>query len=533
MRRHAPFAMLFLGAVVLYAAFCSQATLASVGDDSASYLVVAQWIAGGPAEIVRWAGYHSHFPPLFAATLALAGPQKLEAAHGVVAAFAALALVPVYLFALRESGRRDAALLLAAVFLATPTAWVSAKGILSEPLFLLLSMSSLAWWSLRVRDGGGRREWLVMGALIALTMLTRVVGVTLAAALVLHVAVEGIRERRRPAMDRLALAIVPGVLAVLGWVAIRPEAGGGSYQRVSGAMLQAWLADPAVMTGAAFSSLLTGWTATFTADATVGELTRIVAGAIGVLALAGLVLRLRRNALDAWYVAISLAILFGWVFREETRRLLYPLLPLLLFHAGHAVAAGVRALAGERRVGIAVAAGAALVVLLSAPALALVARKALDREPVFDGLAPRFSDITEYYTTLEGSRGRALAARHAAVLAGFESLQRVTPPGARIMWMRPEYVALLSRREGVPGLYAWEGRALARQVADNRVDYLVASRLFKIDLAGKNGDPMAILRDARDYARPVATLVNPIAQSDDFVLLEVDRAALERLLAAK
>ena len=137
--------LLALAALPLFVAFAWQPDLASVGDDSASYLVVAHWMAGGPPEIVRWAGYHSHFPPLFAAALALAGPGNLYTAHLVVALFAAFALAPLYLFTWRESGRRDAAFLLAAVFLLTPVAWVSAKGILSEPLFLLTSLCALAW----------------------------------------------------------------------------------------------------------------------------------------------------------------------------------------------------------------------------------------------------------------------------------------------------------------------------------------------------------------------------------------------------
>ena len=60
---------------------------------------------------------------------------------------------------------------------------------------------------------------------------------------------------------------------------------------------------------------------------------------VAVLAAIGLVIRLVRNKLDAWYVALSLGVVYGWVFSEDnTRRLLYPILPLLLFYAGQAVA---------------------------------------------------------------------------------------------------------------------------------------------------------------------------------------------------
>jgi hypothetical protein len=99
------------------------------------------------------------------------------------------------------------------------------------------------------------------------------------------------------------------------------------------------------------------------------------------------------------------------------------------------------------------------------------------------------------------------------------------------MWMRPEYVALLGHRQGVPWSYAWDERALAREVRERRVDYIVASRLSKTDLDGRSGDPIVALRGVSEYAEPALVLANPLARSDDFVLLKVDRARLERAAA--
>ena len=61
------------------------------------------------------------------------------------------------------------------------------------------------------------------------------------------------------------------------------------------------------------------------------------------------------------------------------------------------------------------------------------------------------SDITDYYTTLNLQRSRAIAGKHVTVLAGLEAIGRGTSTDARILWMRPGYVALLGRRAR-PGL---------------------------------------------------------------------------------
>jgi hypothetical protein len=47
-----------------------------------------------------------------------------------------------------------------------------------------------------------------------------------------------------------------------------------------------------------------------------------------------------------------------------------------------------------------VAAAGALLALVILPAAVVMGRKAFDREPVVAGFAPRYADMTEYYTTL-------------------------------------------------------------------------------------------------------------------------------------
>jgi hypothetical protein len=183
-------------------------------------------------------------------------------------------------------------------------------------------------------------------------------------------------------------------------------------------------------------------------------------------------------------------------------------------------------LEGGRRVA-AFAAVAALPVLLCLPAVLLVAEKSRDRRPVLAGYPYAYRDITEYYTTINLEKARLLAELQVAILAGLEAVDKVTPPGARVMWMRPEYVALLGRRRAVPFYYSWSPRVLAQEVKRSKTDYLVASRLFKTDLDGVDGDPFVTMRGILAYSRPVFHFGD-----DTFVLMKVDPAALDAFLRA-
>ena len=140
--------------------------------------------------------------------------------------------------------------------------------------------------------------------------------------------------------------------------------------------------------------------------------------------------------------------------------------------------------------------------------------------------------MTQYYTSVSLTRGRIDAAQNAAVLAGLESLDRITPPGSRVMWMRPEYVAILGHRAGVPWYFGWDQAKLAREIRTTGADYVIVARLFKSDLAGKLADAFAAFTLVRPpYLRARLIIPNPINGNQEFILLEVDRAALDQYIA--
>src|SRR5205085_4135577 len=143
------------------------------------------------------------------------------------------------------------------------------------------------------------------------------------------------RGQPAPRIGQLAAALAPAGLLVLAWVTLRPVAAQDSYQRVSTNMVQSWSGNTGVMSLVGLRTIAEGWIASFTADAGVGPGALVAVALLALLALAGLARRLAANRVDAWYVAIGLVVIVWWVFNEDnTRRLIFPLLPLLLFYAG-------------------------------------------------------------------------------------------------------------------------------------------------------------------------------------------------------
>jgi len=526
-RPHAAFGLLFVAAFAATLAFAWQPGVTAVTNDEVSYIALARMFASGEP----WAHHLATFPPLFPLLLAATGSaHDLLRAHVVVAAFALAALPLLYRFALGVLARRDVALAVVVAFLLTPAAWLAAKQILSEPAYLVVTLGALVL--VEARPAASSRDRWILGLMLAAAVSLRTAGFALVAAYAACVAAGAVRDRRLPGASE-AIAIALPIVAAIAWIALRPLEGRDIYAINSMAFAHQWLADPIAMLGEAVGVLAAGWIALFALATDGPPLVNTVITVFGLLCLAGTGIRLRGNRLDGWYVVFSLALMAPVFFGEQTaRRYLYPLLPVLLVHAAVALrdlTAGLHSLERKAAIALAVVVPAAV----SASSLAIVVQRAQDSAPVLDGFAIRWSDMFDYYAARDEADARHGAAANAGVLAGFEAIGRATPTGARVMWMRPEYLAVLSHRPAQPWFYADDEARLARSIESGGVDYVALSGITKSDLDARQGNQAAIQQALTRFATPVIVIPNAVSGRDEFILLKVDHAAVRAYLAAR
>jgi hypothetical protein len=523
--------VLLAAAVPAIVAFCWHPVIATIGDDSVSYLTLARYFCAwnqDPAA-ARWAPYFSNFPPLFPLLLAVTGgAYDLLAAHMVVAAGGIASVFLVHAYARRRLPGELGALGVTLLFVMLPGTWLALTGILSESTYLALSLAALLYEAKRVRPESPARSYAVLGLWMAAALLSRTAGFALLLAYAANMGFTAWRRRRLP-QPRTWLPLVIGMAAQLAWLASRPKLAVPAYQQWLGVLGEAWLQHPAATFAESWRFLSRGWIGDFAADAAGGAGSALFFGLVALAALVGAVRAARAERLDGWYVLASAAMLLAWRFNEDnSRRLLFPLLPLALVHAAETVSAiALRFQEPARRWLGPVAFG--LVAVMVLPASHLILRKSLEREPYYPGLQYSPSAMKDYYGIVNERDAREEAHRGASVLAGFSYLSGWTPPGARVMWVRPEYIAVLGRREGVPLYLRWDRATLAREILRTRTDFVVASRQFKNDLAADTAD--AFLWIARDLpAYLVAVAVLPDAERADFTLLRVDGEALRRYI---
>ena len=425
------------------ARFAWQPELASFADDSAAYLVMAQvlspWHSASQAvseAFVREAFY----PPLFPLLLGFLGAgDDTGRAHVITALLLAACLPLVYRLGLRWLEERWAAAAALAATALLPSLWIHVKGILSEPLFCLLLLAIFC--ALEARP---RRPFL-LAALMAGLVSTRSVGLIVLGAYALHALTRrGSRWDERMQRTWPALG---GVAAYAAWLLLRPAGTSDDYMRIVIERGHAMLAAPDSMSALAASltrqanALGEAWVGALMLFWVSGRhLPVVLASLVGILSLAGLIVRVVRGKADAWMMSAYLGTFLVWPFYDQMTRFLFPVLPVLLLYAFWSLTA-VMAASG-RRPRLAHALLVLALVSLSAPALAFIRQRALT-----DG---ELSRITDWYRTPDLDRARSRAQVHLDLLADMESIKTLTEPRARIMWVVPSYIALLADRRGVP-----------------------------------------------------------------------------------
>jgi hypothetical protein len=504
-RARVALALVALFAGALAAAFTWQASLASLYDDSVSYLLMAKALSPfshAPAPVLD-AALREKYPPLFPLLLAISGgAEDWRIAHAVVAISFAASVFLLGAYAARISASGAIGIAAALAYAALPGTWLNVKGILSEFPFMALAFAALLLHE-RLRDRApSNAASVALGALLAAAFLTRTIGALLAIAIL---AAEALRYRRTRERERLRHVVIAGAIAAVAaaaWYALRPSVGEDPYAVYGGrvaeggieqAAAMAWINADALV-GAWLNALLIFW----------GEPWRpgfLGAAALGLAALAAVGWRAARGDADGLFVALFIGVLLAWPFPGQMFRLAFPAIPLAIALALWAADRLLRRFGPPRLQSRAAWFAAVPIALALPPSLLYIGERARGTGLPEDARAVR--DISEFYRIPSGPAAVMNALRQ---LATFEDLRRIgesTPPEARVMAYAPPYVALFAERFALPLEHPRDAADLARQVREARAGFIYVGRIHPRDSANRLGDPMEAVAAARGFTSVV------------------------------
>ena len=330
---------LYISYSFLLIKFVSHDGLSSFASDSANYMVMARYLSPWHEATlaIQDAWNKQDFPVFFPFILALSGAAyNYIYAHILTAFFLILSLPFVYLFSRQILTSPFQAILFTIIFALSPAVWMNSLGILSENLYIFLSLIGILYFKkINLKNNS---SLFILGLLFAALILTRTIGICLLAAYFLVSLIKIYKDKKYslnflyPVLVCLIIILVTKLfhnitipeqyLDQLFNLVSTTSAEEQYHYNLSeqlGAIVDAW-----------FVSWLYYWNNEL-------ALSYLIFALVGILALFGLVLRLFKNELDAHYLILYLFILLIWPHPGQAARFIYPVLFIILFHAFYAL----------------------------------------------------------------------------------------------------------------------------------------------------------------------------------------------------
>jgi len=382
-----------------------------------------------------------YFPAGFPLLLGMTGAgSSLPLAHTMVLAAFLASLPLLWIHASRVLGSPLLAHAVILCFAVLPGTLLGLQGILSETWYLLLVSVVLFLFSRDEAAIPARLDAVTAGGALGLLVSVRSIGVAMVLAWVARALVSRLRggHQRQGTWTVLTVAITVAVAIRL---LFPPARTSHDYGAVWGALLQSvqdlpgYLAAQTLALAQAWASYIALY---WTDDRPVVWLAM---SALLAVALAGLLWRLLRNELDAWYVTAYLCVLALWPYPGQMLRFLFPVMPLLMLQGAWLIVELAR---NCPRAAIAGLLAPALVLSVALPAHAfLLGRAELARA---GGMNP----VYEWLRKPGAEEARRELGLQNAMMADLGGLRSTLPADAVVAFYEPSYVALLAGKRAVP-----------------------------------------------------------------------------------
>jgi len=286
--------------------------------DDSWYLVMAEWFSGRTEHReLAWNMLHlRQYPPLFPLTLSVTGNIFANPQNAFImnALFLVAASAVAMIWFVKEKFSAATTAIAAVLVVFNPVALFWLPTLFSEHLFILLTTSALL---LANSNREWRGRWLVIGVITALAVATRSAGWALLAGMLAHL----VLKRQVLPLSWFAAGSIAGLLGISFLKAGLPPA--TSYLDILSETLGRLGWDYLVHQ---VRALIAGWRSLWGSG--VGALMA------AAMVIPGLLVRLKMNRPDAWFVMAYVGMLIVWPFPDSMSRFLWPAMPALLV-AGH------------------------------------------------------------------------------------------------------------------------------------------------------------------------------------------------------
>ncbi len=508
--------------------FAAHSTLGTFADDSVSYIIMGQSYSPyySTSPVILDAAKIENYPPVFPMLLALTGTShNFLAGHILVVCLLLLSLILLYFFSAHILKNKTIALLVSLLFAANPSTWLNMMGILSENLYIFLALITLIFYEKKINNQEfSHNTAITFGLLLSLVLLTRSIGISLITAFVIRTL---IKEKTLATFyqGQWFITLLIPVGAALLWYFFGTNHTTDLYAKDVGGVFDNLFADGNIgsnlftLVKPQLDGLYMSWYTAFLLHwRSEIEVRALIVSVFALIILAGLIARLLKNKMDAWYTVFYLIIVIVWPYSEQTGRFLYPILPLLFVYGAVGFAL-IQKILPQSQWKKHVSQLSMLIVLATViPTMAFFQSRAQYVTEISD---MDFTRVMLFYNYPDLNTAKRIALHHEHLRQDLEKTKQTTEKQANIMWYTPNYINLLSQRKAVRFPRNFESPTFFQKIKQSHANYIFISKLNP-RYTSADFDGLAIYPLFTDFTSLVWARQNPMGIGILSVLLKID-----------
>jgi len=331
---HSVFFIIWCAVLILGLNFTLSDEFTGIYDDSGLYLIAAHIygnLPDAPEAYIDIYTTYRHLPPGFPLVLAMSGAYSdIYYAHALVLIEFLLFLFFLYKFYCQKLGDIRLAIVLLLAFISLPSVWIELLKVMSEGQYMLVSYAALYFYSGIGRRSTSGASHVMLGLLLALLVLTRMIGVALFLSyIVVYI------SQRRPGFGYTGLVyMLPAFLVpILIWLYVSSDYSGGYSKSYDWLFLSDGILEGVLgIVSRNMDAFIYAWKKIFFINISdAGNYRVYLLYGILMVSVAGFVKS--RREVHAVYVLVYLSILTVWPYPSEMDRFIYPIVPLIIMYA--------------------------------------------------------------------------------------------------------------------------------------------------------------------------------------------------------
>lgn len=434
--------------------------LSTFASDSANYLLMAlymsPWKEAAPPIQALW--QFQDFPPFFPFILAITGTaHNMYAAHVLTATFLIISLPLIYYISRSYFASNWQALCITIIFSLSPSTWLNNLGILSENLYIFISLLILILFPYQRK--ANLSISILLGLLIALLILTRTIGISMFGAYMITGFI--MYYKKSLSLKKFITPIIITVTLIVFSKLLNPATVPSQYiQQFSNLNI---LGQPKVLLETWFAAWQYYW---------IDELIipHLLVLLIGVLACIGMIIRIINYRIDAFYILLYLCILLVWPHPGQALRFIYPVHAILIlyaFYSTHIIFKQYTAIKPDKPI--------LILILISFTIIGPTLSYLWNRYHI--GKEYGYHHIHEFYRLPDLKHARYIASIQKTMFNDMKIIKSMTGENDIVLHFSPVYIALLANRFSDRLSYKYADEELNHVNDISKADYIYVTKI--------------------------------------------------------